>query len=265
MKITNFHNLPAPLFYTVKRAVELYEGPRALEALRSRRISVTTLINPPRLTMLRAMHEDDIEVDASSLLYLVQGIAFHFMMAELSFDNDDTQLVEHRAERGVDGWIVSGQFDSFGKHVLSDWKWTSVWSIVMPKFEWDAQLNLYRWLSPDLEVHVLETWAMLRDWSVAKMKKDRRLPTIPFARVERPIWTEAVVEAYVKDRIALYERAAGIVQGTLDPNRVEVCTPEERWERKGVPVRCRDYCDVAQWCAFGCTQLTPAEREDAGA
>ena len=253
MKITNNHGLPGPLYRAVAWAVERYEGPRAMDALRHRRISVTTLINPPRLTMLRAFHEDELEVDASELLYLVSGIAFHFLMAEQSIDDSEEKLIETRVERTVRGWLVSGQFDVLDGARLSDWKWTSVWSLLFPKIDWVAQLNVYRWLAQTAgkTIDSLQTWAMLRDWSKAKAAADRRLPAIPFAVIEQDIWKDEVVAAYIDDRLAIYEEARSLALNAGHGNAVPVCTPAERWERDGEPARCRSYCDVARFCSFG--------------
>jgi hypothetical protein len=259
VKITNKHNLPQPLFRAVTWAVEKYEGPRALEALRYRKISVTTLINPPRLTFLRACHEDDLEVDAADLLYLVTGISFHFLMAELADELNEEKLVETRIERNARGWLVSGQFDVLDGARIADWKWTSVWSLVTPKVDWLAQLNVYRWLAKTAgkEVNSLQTWAMLRDWSHSKALADPRLPKIPFAQVEQPIWTDEMVEAYVDDRIGVYESARSMVLNAGHANAAPVCNENERWERKGEPVRCRTYCDVAKYCSFGAALPPP--------
>lgn len=258
MKITNKHNLPVPLYRTICHAVEQYEGPKAAEVLSSRTISVTTLVNPPRLTLLRALHNDELEVDAADMLYMVQGIAFHYMMADVGFmDDEGVVFTELRSTRSFNGWNISGQFDVLDGTILSDWKWTSIWSLITPKFEWDAQLNLYAWLALNrgIKVDGLRTWAMLRDWSNAKALKDKRLPPIAFADVERPLWAPEVTEAYIATRISVYEDAVRIVQSTGNGNAVPVCNEEERWERKGTAVRCAQYCDVARFCAFGKTVL----------
>lgn len=256
MKITNNHDLPEPLYRTICWAVERYEGPKAKDIVQTRRLSVTTLINPPRLTMLRAVHEEDLEVDASSLLYMVTGIAFHFMMAEVGWTASGDAVIEERLARNYKGWVITGQFDVFARTILSDWKWTSIWSVVTPKFEWDAQLNLYYWLarSHGMKPEKLETWALLRDWSHGKHMKDKRVPEIPFARIERALWDDGVTESYIDARIGLYEEAVSIVQTTGNPNIVPVCSDEEKWMRKGVPARCREYCDVARFCSFGMHQ-----------
>lgn len=256
MKITNKHNLPRPLYRTICWAVEKYEGPRASAILTERRISVTTLVNPPRLTLLRAAFADDIEVDASELLYLVQGIAFHFMMAEIQWtDEPGGHLIEQRIERSHEGWLISGQFDVLNaeKAEIADWKWTSVWALLTPKFEWVAQLNLYSWLAKTrgYEIDTLKTWAMLRDWSLSKAARDPRLPPIGFAEVTQTTWSDEVTEAYVHDRLALYSAAVETYRATGNPNAVLVCNDEERWMRAGISVRCKDYCDVAQFCAYG--------------
>ena len=254
MKFTNKHNLPAPLVYTIQRAIEMYEGPRPGELVRSKRISVTTLINAPRITFLRAHHDDEIEVDVADLLYLVQGIAFHHLMAEISYDYESTAIVEKRMERSVNGWVVSGQFDTFGEDLLSDWKWTSVWAVLTPRFEWGAQLNIYRWLLKDegIEADRLQNWALLRDWSNSKAERDKRLPACAFTTVDHNVWADEVVESYITNRLAIYETALATYNQTQDPNATLLCNEEERWERKkGQPVRCAQYCDVARYCAFG--------------
>lgn len=256
MKITNKHDLPSPLYRCICWAVERYEGPKLSDMALTKKISVTTLINPPRLTLLRAQHDAELEVDASDLMYLVQGIAFHHLMAEVGFIEEGF-VSETRVDRSFEGWVISGGYDVLGskERLLSDWKWTSVWSVVSPRFEWAAQLNLYRWLEQGRggTIDRLENWAALRDWSQTKANKDKRIPEIPFARLGQKVWADVVTEAYIRDRLALYDRALSrYTTSGNNANVVECCTPEERWERgPNKPARCMDYCDVAQFCSYG--------------
>lgn len=265
MRITNSFNLPDPVYRTVCWAVERYEGPKAAEITHTRRISAATLINPPRLTMLRAQHDADLEVDASNLLFLVQGIAFHFMMGRVGFGTESIggaparPYVEAQIERSHRGWTITGQFDVLDGTTISDWKWTAIWSLTVPRSEWEAQLNVYRWLaaSKGLEVDSLQTWALLRDWSPAKAAGNRRLPPVPFARLDQPAWSVVELEEYIDARISVYEEAVRVVEQTGDPNQVPVCGAEERWNREGESVRCTTYCDMARYCSFGALQRGP--------
>src|SRR3990167_6497225 len=103
MKLTNKHNLPGPIFS---------------------KIASTMRPNPPRYgltTLLRPAHM-------------------------LDFSDPKTILKEHLIEHEIDGVMVRTAIDRLWRdgpsNVLTEFKNTSVWSVIFGKDEWEQQLNL---------------------------------------------------------------------------------------------------------------------------
>lgn len=245
---TNHHGLPEPLARTVVRLAEAYSGPKLEDIRDRRRISVTTLLNPPMITLLRMQHADELVQDVADLLYLTDGVAFHSLMEETVRQGlCPGWHAEVREETTFSGWTISGQADIFSDDVLSDYKYTSVYAVRGDRVgDWAAQANVNRWIRAR-EGHtvppVLETWARLRDWGP---RHERELP-IPFKSITVPVWTDQQTEDFVAGRLRAYDAA-------LDGAAL-VCAPAERWNDK----RCARYCDVARYCPFGAALLGVAE------
>ena len=71
MKITNKHNVPAPLVTLASR--EYYSKGAS-------QYSVTELMSPPRVRRLREQYDDAIETDVSDMLWSMLGSALHVVM-----------------------------------------------------------------------------------------------------------------------------------------------------------------------------------------
>ena len=221
-----------------------YRGPRPLPS--ERLISVTSLLNPPRIVRLTALHRDEIPPpvpgeDTWSLLGTAVHAALQKAAESMAIERtiraiDDPEalpapiLVEHRCETQVFGWTVSGQCDLLeADGVLWDWKVTSAWSVSMGgKTEWEAQLNVLRWLLersgavPRGTIRGLSVWAISRDWSEKQAQRDPGYPQAQECAIPCRLWTEEECYSYVTGRLALHEAAR-----TVLPE----CTPEERWAR----------------------------------
>lgn len=207
-----------------------YHGPRPAPS--ERLISVTSLIAPPRIIRLTALHRDEIPPpvpgeDTWSLL----GTAVHAALEKASALTDPPPLlVEHRAETQVSGWTVSGQCDVLeADGTLLDYKVTSAYSVSQGgKSEWECQLNVLRWLLersgavPRGTIRGLSVWAISRDWNEKQAGRDPGYPQAQETAIPCRLWTEDECYAYVTGRLLLHEAAR-----TVLPE----CTPEERWAR----------------------------------
>lgn len=173
-KITNNAMLPAPMYRAL--AADTYSGSSWGDS------SATRIILPPRIAILRAMHEDEIEEDASDRIWSLLGSSVHRML-ELSADPDKGEVAERRMGipiRGVEvpdwinsipipilkkmpgfknleigeqwKWTVTAQADILepvlvnekeNGNYLYDYKVTSVWSVLSgEKPEWEKQVNI---------------------------------------------------------------------------------------------------------------------------
>lgn len=219
MKITNRLNLPRAFVSALEN--DPYD-------IGSADISVTSLIGPPQIRRLRVQHEDELEVDASELLWALEGQASHAVLAQAQ----SSEVVERRlysefnSESGR--FTVSGQMDNLelSSGTLSDYKRTSVWTVTHgPREDWVKQLNIYAELARRNKIVVrrLQIVATLRDWSRAKHRQyPDTYPPQPVVVLPVPLWDESFTQAYVNARLDLHFGSA-----------VPDCTPQERWEQPG--------------------------------
>ncbi len=225
MKYTNKHNLPQTLVNLTER-----DGYSKGDA----RISVTTLIGSPRVSILRARHDDDIEVDVSDGIWALVGRAIHHV-AEAGAD--EQHLSEERLFATVSGWAISGGIDlqvlSDGVSIL-DYKFTSAWAVMhaADKSEWEWQLNAYGWLVrkvKGIEVKSLKICALIRDWNRREAERKSTYPQAPAQVIDIPLWSFEKQEAFIAERVLIHQEAASAasIGHELPP-----CTDDERWIRE---------------------------------
>ena len=243
MEFTNKHNLPQPIVTLLSR--HKYSRGKA-------DISVSELISPPQLAVLKREHGHKIVEDVSERFWALMGTNIHKILEDHA---NETVRTEERLFTDVEGWVVSGaidlQQDGDGHVSITDWKFTSVYSVMHPKPEWENQLNLYAALirrARLCDVSHASVVAILRDWTKSGLsRKSGGYPVAPIVTVGIPLWSADRQERYLQERVKAHQMAAGShdLDGTLPE-----CTDEERWIRKkGVPTRCKDYCVVAPYCA----------------
>lgn len=275
--ITNKQNLPGPIV----RAIEndgysaTYNGKRA-------DISVTSLIDSPRIVALKRQYRTQIVEDAADLVWALLGQATHSVIERAATGDD---IAEKRLYAERKGWTISGQFDLLSEGTLTDFKITSVWSVIDAqkngKPAWDAQLNVLDWLCRKNGLHPMRAQivALIRDWSKNKAHEDgypgKQVVTIPIE-----LWPEDRQERFVLERIEAHQRAH---------EELPLCTAEDQWRRPekwavmkkgqkravrlldseseaheyakandleaytlqyrpGDAVRCSNYCSVAEFC-----------------
>lgn len=277
MIITNNHGAPATL---VALANKNYYSKGDAD------YSVTELLSPPRVKRLQARNDARIARDVSDMLWPLLGSTLH-VVAERGAAKD--HLTEERIVADVDGVKVSGAIDlqemtSEGV-VITDYKFTSAYSVMNEKKEWEEQLNLYKWLVESVKripVKRLQICALIRDFS----KHDRRenYPGSPIHMVEIPMWDSVKAEQFVRERLHLHAEAK-FADAMEEP--LPLCSDEERWfsettyavkrdgrktairvfksleeaqelaakekgyveTRTGEPRRCTgNYCNVAEFC-----------------
>lgn len=224
MKYTNKHNLPKTLVNLTER--DGYSKGAA-------RISVTTLIGSPKISILRNRHDDEIVTDVADGLWALVGRAIHHV-AEAGAD--EQHLSEERLFAEVNGWILSGGIDlqvlDDGVSIL-DYKFTSAWAVMnaADKGDWETQLNCYAWLvrkSKDMDVKKLQICALVRDWRRNDVGRVANYPEAPAKVIDIPLWSFEKQTAYIEERIRLHQEAASSAEFGDD---LPMCTDEERWVR----------------------------------
>jgi hypothetical protein len=225
MKLTNTFGIPQTFINVLERPT--YNKGKA-------HLSATQLLNSPKIVALTRKFEDEIEQDASDMVWSVVGSAIHNFLEQ---GKDENHIVEQRIHVEHDGWHVTGAIDlqevtPEGIHV-KDYKFTSVWAAMNEKPEWENQLNIYAWLVEKVKkvpVQSVTIVAMLRDWSRRDREKEG-YPKAPILEIPMKLWTMEEREAYVAKRISLHSACEFAIETDGDlPN----CTPEEMWEKPTV-------------------------------
>jgi len=223
MNLTNKHGLPQTFVNVITRPTY---------SRGSSEISVTEILSPPQLVLLRRRHVDDIEVDAADQVWSLFGSAVHNI---LQHGKDDNHVVEERLFTTFEGWRISGQVDlqeyqADGSVIISDYKVTSAWTVQQEKTEWVDQLNMYAWLVERVKGHpvtALKIIGIVRDWSRREAANKEVYPQAPIVTLDIPIWDYQTREEFVRTRLSLHNEANfSAVSGEMP-----ACTPEEMWEK----------------------------------
>jgi len=234
LKYSNTHNLPAHVVEAIVK--NTYDVARDDSSI----ISMTQLINPPRIRSLSVRHWAELEEDVADNLWRLFGNTIHAVMERIDQHN---RFIEERLKEPIMGITVVGRPDLYEDEVINDYKFTSVWAVNKEKIEWVNQINGYAWFFRKMGFKVEKGFinAFLRDWRKSEAKKYKSYPKIPFKLLPIEIWDFKTQDEYIHDRIAEHVNA----DKETDKN-LPLCTPEERWDDK----RCKDYCAVAPFCTY---------------
>lgn len=208
-------------------------------------ITVSELIAPPRIRVLRHRYPKQITADVSDMLWLLFGTAVHEHLAKHATNALTEERLSMDVTTELGTWKVSGAFDSLSLDrdgSLDDYKTTSVWKVLKGDLEdWTAQLNLYQHLAEHHghEVRQLQIIALLRDWTKREADKGGDYPKCPAVVIPIESWPDKWRQSYLEDRVLVHQEA----ERTLP-----LCTNLERWERKGKFLRCEQYCDAVVPC-----------------
>lgn len=219
MIITNNHGAPATLVALARKNYYSKGGSD---------YSVTELLSPPRVRRLQERHDAALTKDVSDMLWALLGSALHVVAERASAED---HVTEERIVAEIDGVKVSGGIDLQEMTpegvIITDYKFTSAYSVMNEKKEWEEQLNLYKWLVESVKripVKGLRICALIRDFS----RHDRRenYPDAPIHMVDIPMWDSVTAEAFVRSRLQLHTEAkfADAMEEPLPP-----CSAEERW------------------------------------
>jgi hypothetical protein len=225
VKFTNKFNLPQTFVNVIHRPT--YSKGKA-------QISATEIINSPRIVQLKKKYWDEIEQDASEMVWSLFGSAVHNI---LEHGKDDHHIVEERIHLEFEGWQISGAIDlqeleQDGTMTISDYKVTGAWAVMNEKDDWHRQLNIYGWMVEKVKqvpVGKLQIIAIIRDWSARDAASKEGYPQSPVATIDIPLWSFEEREAFVAKR--LYDHGTALFEMETDGEMPD-CTPEEMWEKK---------------------------------
>jgi len=217
MKFTNKHNLPVEVFDVLSK--DNYTAGNT-------DFSATTLLKTPRQVQLQRRHNDEMTEDVIDRVWSLLGQAAHSVLEK---HGSDTSLTEERLYAEVFGRRISGQVDHYHAGCITDYKVTSVYTIIYGSriHEWTEQLNIYGWLfrQNKFDVNKLQIVAILRDWSATEAARKSGYPQSPITIIPLTLWSMPSAEAYINMRVAEHKNAEALADAEL-PN----CTKEEMWE-----------------------------------
>lgn len=223
MKLTNLYNLPESI-ERFARSDKYSKGDAD--------ISVTTLIDAPRIHKLREIYKNHLTADLSDKVWSLFGTAVHHIL-ESAGETPDT-VNEERIFTSFAGWKLSGaidvqKFQPDGSVLIMDYKVTSSWAVMNDKPDWERQLNCYAWLvrrEKQVDVSGLQICAFVRDWARRKATTESGYPKSPVVVIDIPVWDSDTAENYVESRV----RAHQDTQQRFDfEDPLPRCTDEERW------------------------------------
>jgi len=196
-------------------------------------MSVTQLLNSPRIVILQRVNEDKMEADVVDRIPSLLGTAMHKVLEKGA---NPGEIVEERFFLDILGWKISGAVDlqipkDDGSWEINDYKLTSVYSVMVEKWEWESQLNMYAYLMREAvgrRVSSMKIVALLKDWSRKQGAYKPDYPEAPIVMVDIPVWDDARQKEYIEGRVSLHQRNAK----SLDAGEpIDYCTDQERWLR----------------------------------
>lgn len=223
MKLTNKFDLPQTFVNVIKRPT--YSKGKA-------NISITELINSPRIVVLKQKHWDDIEQDVSEMIWSLWGSAVHKV---LEHGREEHHVIEQRLTVDFEGWSLSGAIDLQEVEedgiIINDYKVTGAWSVMNEKTDWIDQLNCYAWLVETVKkqkVKKLQIIAIVRDWTAREAKTKENYPQSPVAVIDIPLRSFEEREAFIREKLRSHNEAhlALVLKETI-PH----CTSEQMWEK----------------------------------
>lgn len=213
MEFTNKHGLPDALVRAVEAFRDKYDPGES-------DITVTSLIDSPRILQLKKKHEHEIVEDVMDNVWSLLGSAVHQILEEAEAEG----MAEERLYHKIDGVNIGGQFDNLALEdgILTDYKCTSAWSVVFGKKDWEYQLNILRLLAEEngFVINRMEICAILRDWTKNNTYQSNSYPKRQVVRIPIIKIPNAQLLKYIKDRLKKHKAAE---------KKLPLCTADERW------------------------------------
>ena len=223
MKLTNKYNIPQTFVNVLQRPT--YSKGKA-------HLSVTQLINSPKIVALTDLFKDEIEQDVSDMVWSIFGSAVHSV---LEHGKDENHTIEERLHAEIDGWNISGAIDLqiiWEEGIaIRDYKTTSAWAVMNEKIEWEQQLNIYAWLvetvkkTPVTDIGIV---AIIRDWNRRDSTSREGYPEAPIKELPIRLWPYAEREQFILDRISKHSSCEFAIEAGTE---LPPCTTEEMWEK----------------------------------
>lgn len=282
MQITNLTGLPDTYLDAVT-SFFTYEN-------KDSDISVTQLMDSPRIVQLKLRHEQEIKQDVTDLFWSMLGNVAHLILER---HGSIVDVSEKRFTVDFDGFKLSGKMDCYHEGTVTDYKLTSVYTVKkdLKSADWEQQINLYAYLlrMHGYTVNKGQIFVMMRDWMKSRSKYEKGYPAYPVLCQPVRLWSDDECDKFLYSRLAIHKAAYDLAD-----NELPLCSEKERWAtpeiyavhignnknayrkyesrqlacacfedlsperrrqarietRPGVDVRCIDYCPVNQFCDY---------------
>lgn len=221
MRITNKMNLPRPFVSAVEREY----------AYTPKRYSATSVLNGARQSILQRRHADEIEADASEMVWAIFGTAVHSILEQAP--ETESQIKENKVTVPMpNGYELSGIFDLYDDETgtVTDYKTASIWKVKLGDFEdWRKQVLIYAWMLRQIGFDAKrgQIVALLKDHSKAKAKVGEH-PPLPVFQISWDFKERDFEEIrqFLLGRFAQIEEAE-----KLPDDELPICSESERWAR----------------------------------
>lgn len=220
MKITNKLGLPDMLQRTVEKEY----------VYRDKRYSITSLLDPDRVVMLKRRHNEEIEQDVSECIWMLFGTVTHYAL-ETGIELKENEYVEEHLEHTFEnGYTLSGIIDHVYDYI-DDYKTTSVWSVIYGSNNehWKLQLQMGAYLHYKKHGNWINKGriiAILKDWNKNDAKFKADYPELPVEVIDFDLGTPEEVEKWILKRFYQIEQLEKMADDELP-----LCTEEERFNR----------------------------------
>lgn len=220
MKITNKLGLPDMLQRAVEREYKY----------RDKRYSITSLLDPDRVLMLKRRYNDVIEQDVSECIWLLFGSVTHYAL-ETGIELKENEYVEEHLEHTFEnGYTLSGIIDHVYDYI-DDYKTTSAWTVLYGSNNehWKKQLQMGAYL------HYKEhgNWinkgrivAILKDFNKKDAISKQDYPKLPVEVIEFDLGTPEEIEKWILDRFEVIQRLE-----KMSDEELPMCSMEERFNK----------------------------------
>lgn len=220
MKITNKLGLPDML----QRAVEKEY------TYRDKRYSITSLLDPDRVLMLKRRYNDIIEQDVSECIWMLFGTVTHYAL-ETGIELKKNEYVEEHLEFTFEnGYTLSGIIDHI-YDFIDDYKTTSVWTVIYGSNNehWKKQLQMGAYLyykKSGIWIDKGRIIAILKDWNRKDSLLKDNYPKLPVEVIEFDLGQPEDIEYWILER---FKRIIQLEK--MADNELPMCTYEERFNK----------------------------------
>lgn len=197
---------------------------------RDKRYSITSLLEPDRVVMLKRRYNDKIKQDIVDCIFMLHGTKVHYELENIELKPNE--FVEDHLEYTFDnGYTLSGIIDHYDDEFIDDYKTCKAYSVIYKSDydKWKKQLQMGAYLV----YKKTGVWrkkgriiAILKDWNKTKAETNRSYPKYAVKVIRFNLGTPEKVEKMILkrfDEIIKLEK--------LKDKELPLCTMKERFNK----------------------------------